>query len=94
MKRLEYTKFLAQRGDLGRNPHRRDGDTRGHSELIGMHANLAGVILDDIDKLAYAGAPAPSGLSADERLASERLIVVYGHGVGYAYQMGLRQQAL
>jgi hypothetical protein len=33
--------------------------------LIGMHTNMPGVIPDDIDKAAGAGAPAPSGLSAD-----------------------------
>ena len=48
----------------------------------------------DIDKAAGAGAPTPSGLAADEIRAYERLKFVYGKGVGYAYQMGLRPQSL
>jgi hypothetical protein len=55
---------------------------------------MPGVIPPDIDKAAQSGAPAPSGLSADERTAYERLVFVYSKGVGYAYQMGLRPQTL
>jgi hypothetical protein len=47
----------------------------------------------DIDKAALTGAPAPSGLSADEKLAYDRLALVYAKGIGYGYQMGLRPQA-
>ena len=63
-------------------------------ELLGIHSNMPGVIPPDIDKAAQSGAPAPSGLSADERLAYERLAFVYAKGAGYAYQMGLRPQTL
>jgi pimeloyl-ACP methyl ester carboxylesterase len=63
-------------------------------ELLGIHTNMAGVIPPDIDKAAQAGAPTPSGLSADETRANERLRFVYAKGVGYAYQMGLRPQTL
>ena len=55
---------------------------------------MAGVIPADIDKAAQAGAPTPSGLSADETRAYEELKFVYAKGVGYAYQMGLRPQTL
>ena len=55
---------------------------------------MPGVIPPDIDKAAQAGAPTPSDLSADERLAYERLKFVYAKGVGYGYQMGLRPQTL
>src|SRR6266481_325738 len=48
----------------------------------------------DIAKALQAGGPPPSGLSADERLAYERLDFVYKKGIGYAYQMGLRPQTL
>src|SRR5213079_3263079 len=48
----------------------------------------------DIDGAAFSGAPAPSGLSADEKLAYERLQFVYQKGIGYGYQMGLRPQTL
>ena len=55
---------------------------------------MPGVIPPDVDKAAQAGAPTPSDLSADERLAYERLKFVYAKGVGYGYQMGLRPQTL
>jgi pimeloyl-ACP methyl ester carboxylesterase len=55
---------------------------------------MPGVIPPDIDKAAQSGAPIPPGLSADERLAYERLAFVYAKGIGYGYQMGLRPQTL
>jgi pimeloyl-ACP methyl ester carboxylesterase len=63
-------------------------------ELLGIHTNMANVIPVDIDKAAFSGAPAPAGLSADEKLAYERLSFVYAKGIGYGFQMGLRPQTL
>jgi hypothetical protein len=63
-------------------------------ELMGIHTNMANVIPLDIDKLAFSGAPAPANLSADEKLAYERLSFVYAKGIGYGFQMGLRPQTL
>src|SRR5205823_4478776 len=63
-------------------------------ELLGIHTNMPGVFPDDINNAAFSGAPAPSGLSADEKLAYERLQFVYQKGIGYGYQMGLRPQTL
>ena len=63
-------------------------------ELLGIHTNMPNVIPPDIDKAAFAGAPAPAGLSADEKLAYERLSFVYAKGIGYGFQMGLRPQTL
>jgi pimeloyl-ACP methyl ester carboxylesterase len=93
MKRLGYTKFVAQGGDWGAIITDVMA-TQGHPELLGIHSNMPGVFSADIDKAALGGAPAPSGLSADERLAYERLAFVYAKGIGYGYQMGLRPQAL
>jgi len=93
MKRLGYTRFVAQGGDWGAIITDLMA-AQGHPELLGIHSNMPGVVPDDIDNLAHAGAPTPSELSADERLAYERLVTVYGKGIGYAYQMGLRPQAL
>ena len=67
---------------------------QGHPELLGIHSNMPGVFSPDVDKAALTGAPAPSGLSADESLAYEQLAFVYAKGIGYGYQMGLRPQAL
>jgi pimeloyl-ACP methyl ester carboxylesterase len=93
MKRLGYTRFVAQGGDWGAIVTEAMA-TQAPPELLGIHTNMPGVIPPDIDKAAGSGAPAPSGLSADERLAYERLAFVYAKGVGYAYQMGLRPQTL
>ena len=93
MKRLGYTKFVAQGGDWGAIVTDIMA-AQAPPELLGIHSNMPGVIPPDIDKAAGAGAPTPSGFSADERLAYERLKFVYAKGVGYAYQMGLRPQTL
>jgi pimeloyl-ACP methyl ester carboxylesterase len=93
MKRLGYTRFVAQGGDWGAIVTDLMG-AQGHPELLGIHSNMPGVFAPDIERAALTGAPAPSGLSADEKLAYERLSFVYAKGIGYGYQMGLRPQAL
>ncbi len=93
MKRLGYTKFVAQGGDWGAVITDQMG-VQAPPELLGIHTNMPGVIPPDIDKAAQSGAPAPSGLSADEKLAYERLQFVYQKGIAYGYQMGLRPQTL
>ncbi len=93
MKRLGYTKFVAQGGDWGAIITDIMA-TQTPPELLGIHTNMPGIFPDDIDKAASSGAPAPSGLSADEKVAYERLQFVYQKGIAYGYQMGLRPQTL
>ena len=93
MKRLGYTKFVAQGGDWGAIITELMG-VQAPPELLGIHTNMANVIPIDIDKAAFSGAAAPAGLSADEKLAYERLSFVYAKGIGYGFQMGLRPQTL
>jgi pimeloyl-ACP methyl ester carboxylesterase len=93
MKRLGYTKFVAQGGDWGAIVSELMG-AQAPPELLGIHTNMANVIPPDIDKLAFSGAPAPANLSAGEKLAYERLSFVYAKGIGYGFQMGLRPQTL
>jgi pimeloyl-ACP methyl ester carboxylesterase len=93
MKRLGYTKFVAQGGDWGAIVTELMG-AQAPPELLGIHTNMSNVIPLDIDKLAFSGAAAPANLSADENLAYERLSFVYAKGIGYGFQMGLRPQTL
>ncbi len=93
MKRLGYSQFVASGGDWGAVVTDVMA-TQAPPELLGIHSNMPGVIPPDIDKAAQSGAPTPSGLSADETLAYERLKFVYSKGIAYGYQMGLRPQTL
>ena len=93
MNRLGYTQFVAQGGDWGAIITEVMG-AQAPTGLLGIHTNMPGVIPSEIDQAAQSGAPTPSGLSADEALAYERLKFVYAKGAGYAYQMGLRPQTL
>ena len=93
MKRLGYTRFVAQGGDWG-NAVTEQMSLLGAPELIGIHTNMPATVPDDINTAAFAGAPAPSGLSADEKHAYEQLAFFYKHGLGYAQEMANRPQTL
>ncbi len=93
MKRLGYKKFAAQGGDWGAVVTELMA-VQAAPELLGIHVNMPGVFPAEIDGAAFSGAPVPAGLSADEKLAYERLQFVYQKGIAYGYQMGLRPQTL
>ncbi len=93
MKRLGYTQFVAQGGDWGAVIVDKMG-VDAPPELLGIHSNMPGIFPAEIDKAAASGAPAPADLSADEKIAYERLQFVYQKGIAYGYQMGLRPQTL
>src|SRR5829696_935001 len=76
MKRLGYTRYVAQGGDWGAIINDVMA-TQGHPELIGMHTNLPIAIPPEINKAAAAGRPAPTGLSAEEKRAYETVVVLY-----------------
>jgi pimeloyl-ACP methyl ester carboxylesterase len=93
MKRLGYTRFVAQGGDWG------DAITEqmallGAPELIGIHTNMPATVPADASKALALGQPAPSGLSAEEQHAYEQLDFFYKHGLGYAQEMAGRPQTL
>jgi pimeloyl-ACP methyl ester carboxylesterase len=93
MKRLGYTKFVAQGGDWGAVITELMG-LQAPPELLGIHTNMPGIFPAEIDAAAFSGKPAPSGLSADEKLAYDRVQFVYQKGIAYGFQMGLRPQTL
>lgn len=92
MKRLGYTRYVAQGGDWGaiitdlmalQKP----------PGLIAMHTNMPGAVPPSIDRALQAGNPLPPGLSEEELRACRQLAFVYGH-IGYAKIMGTRPQTL
>jgi pimeloyl-ACP methyl ester carboxylesterase len=93
MKRLRYTKFVAQGGDWGAVITDLMG-VQAAPELLGIHTNMPGAVPNDINGAAFTGAPAPSGLAADEQHAFDRLAFFYKHGLGYAMEMANRPQTL
>jgi pimeloyl-ACP methyl ester carboxylesterase len=93
MKRLGYTSYVAQGGDWGAVVVDLMG-VQAPNGLLGIHTNMAGIFPAEIDAAAFSGAPAPSGLSDDEKIAYERLQFVYQKGIAYGFQMGLRPQTL
>ena len=92
MKRLGYTRYVAQGGDWGAVVVDIMA-TQGHPELIGIHTNMPGVVPPEIDKALSAGSPVPSGLSAEEKLAYEMLEFTYKN-VQYAFYMAWHPQTL
>jgi pimeloyl-ACP methyl ester carboxylesterase len=93
MKRLGYTRYVAQGGDWG-NAVTEQMALLGAPELIGIHTNMPATVPPDIDKAAFAGAPAPSGLSVDEKHAYDQLTFFYKQGLGYALEMQNRPQSI
>jgi pimeloyl-ACP methyl ester carboxylesterase len=93
MKRLGYTKFVAQGGDWGAVITEQMG-VQAPPELLGIHTNMPATVPDDIAKALDTGGPAPSGLSADEQHAYDQLDFFYKHGLGYAQEMSHRPQTL
>jgi pimeloyl-ACP methyl ester carboxylesterase len=93
MKRLGYTKFVAQGGDWGALITQLMG-VQAPPELLAIHTNMPGAVPADIDKAAFTGAPTPSGLSTDEAHAYDRLVFFYTRGLSYALEMAHKPQTL
>ena len=93
MKRLGYKKFVAQGGDWG-NAVSEQMALQAPPELLGISTNMAATVPADIAKALASGAPAPAGLSADEKRSYEQLDDFYKNGLGYANEMALRPQTL
>jgi pimeloyl-ACP methyl ester carboxylesterase len=93
MKRLGYSRFVAQGGDWGAMITDVMA-TQAPAELLGIHLNWVFAVPPDINAAAFTGQPAPAGLSVDEKRAYEQLDVFYRKEVGYALEMANRPQTL
>jgi pimeloyl-ACP methyl ester carboxylesterase len=92
MKRLGYTRYVAQGGDWGAIINELFA-TQGYPELVGIHTNLALAVPPEIDKAAAAGSPPPAGLSTEEKRAYETLAHTYKN-FHYGFYMGRAPQTL
>jgi pimeloyl-ACP methyl ester carboxylesterase len=68
MKRLGYTRYVAQGGDWGAFVVDLMG-VQAPPGLLALHTNLPGIVPADVYKLLVAGEPPPPGLSPEEKRA-------------------------
>jgi pimeloyl-ACP methyl ester carboxylesterase len=98
MKRVGYTRYVAQGGDWGALITEVMG-AQAPEGLIGIHTNMPGALPPLLSKtiasnVLGAGDPAPTDLSDEEQRAYDRLSLLYTKGIGYALEMGNRPQTL
>jgi pimeloyl-ACP methyl ester carboxylesterase len=93
MKRLGYTRYVAQGGDWG-SPVTNEMAKLAPPELLGIHVNLPGVVPPEIFKAIQSGDPPPTNLSVDEERAFEQVKVSFSTRRAYAQIMGTRPQTL
>jgi len=93
MKRLGYSKFVAQGGDWGALVVDLMGK-QAAPELLGIHTNLAAAVPAKVMQAIHAHGPLPPDLSSEERTQAEKLSTFFATGLGYAIAMATRPQTL
>jgi pimeloyl-ACP methyl ester carboxylesterase len=93
MKRLGYTRYVAQGGDWG-SPVSSAMARQAPPGLIGIHINLPATVPPDVAAVLASGGPAPAGLSERERAAFDSLDAFYKMRRAYAQMMGTRPQVI
>jgi pimeloyl-ACP methyl ester carboxylesterase len=92
MKRLGYTRYVAQGGDWGAFVVDQMG-LQAPAGLLAIHTNMPATVPNNINDALSRGDPPPSGLSADEQRACEQLARTFKQ-VEYARMMAARPQTL
>jgi pimeloyl-ACP methyl ester carboxylesterase len=92
MKRVGYDRYVAQGGDWGAFVVDQMG-LQAPEGLLAIHSNMPATVPAEVDKALQAGAPPPSGLSAEEQRAYEQLVRTFKQ-VEYAKYMAARPQTL
>ena len=93
MKRLGYTRYVAQGGDWGAGVVEAMG-RQAPAGLLGIHTNLPAVVTDDVGA-ALGGGPVPATFSEKERAAIMDLgTYLRNGGLSYLVMMGARPQAV
>ena len=94
MKRLGYSRYVAQGGDWGSAIVQAMG-RQAPSGLLGIHTNLPSTVPGDVGTALAAGGPAPAGLSEQEHSVFDSL-KKYGREGNSAYltMMSARPQAV
>jgi pimeloyl-ACP methyl ester carboxylesterase len=93
MKRLGYTRYVAQGGDWGA-PVSSAMARQKAAGLLGIHINLPATIPPDIAKILAGGGPAPVGLSEKESAAFKAIDLFYKKYRAYGAIMGTRPQVI
>jgi pimeloyl-ACP methyl ester carboxylesterase len=93
MKRLGYTRYVAQGGDWGGLIVDQMG-VQAPAGLLAIHTNFPGSVPTEVGKALQSGGPPPSGLSAEEKGAWDRLDYFWKHGLAYVLEMATRPQTL
>lgn len=93
MKRLGYTRYVAQGGDWGA-PVSSAMARQAPAGLRGIHVNLPATVPSEVAALLPAGGPAPGGLSVKERAAYDAVSTFFKKYRGYAVMMGTRPQTI
>ena len=93
MKRLGYTRYVAQGGDWGAGVVEAMG-RQAPPGLLGIHTNLPAAVTNDVGA-ALGGGQGPADLSTQERAAIDDLrTYLQNGGLAYLVMMGARPQAV
>jgi len=94
MKRLGYTRYVAQGGDWGA-PISSAMARQAPAGLLGIHVNLPATVPPEVAAVLAGGGPAPEGLSEKERAVFESLITSAKMGnTAYVVMMTARPQTI